>query len=443
MAFLLFWMVGCWSEGVASDAGAGSQDPVPNAVGEILQQGSPERAVLLCPLDAEGQLPVAPEGAFLSQGVVLETRREACTASLHATAGAGDSVLGVSLSSWGGNAPVRLSVIGLSGEVMAGPSTLQEGEGIEVFLEQSGEVFVLLEPTDPDEPALDYGLEVHCSQGCEREYTRYPVVLLHGLGGAESFGEVEYFYRVRETLEPDGYGIHCPSVTAFGSTELRAEEWEVHLDALAEAGVGRRFNLVGHSQGGLDARYLVGGLHRADLVASVVTVGTPHRGTPVADLLYGFIEDETVDEFWVDMGAEAFALFFGMAGEDNSLVEAMGSLSTEAMADFNARVPDDERVYYASWAGSSCGVLDFSCQEDHQGEIVDPLLAIPHFILWLLGEESDGMVPVMSARWGDHQGEIDADHADEVGLFQDTASGAFDHLAFYKAELRRLADRGL
>src|SRR3546814_16858781 len=38
-----------------------------------------------------------------------------------------------------------------------------------------------------------------------------------------------------------------------------------------------KFNLIGHSQGGLDIRYVAA--VRPDLVASLTTVGSPHKGS--------------------------------------------------------------------------------------------------------------------------------------------------------------------
>ncbi len=162
----------------------------------------------------------------------------------------------------------------------------------------------------------------------------------------------------------------------------------------------------------------------------------------MADLLYGLVDSDVVEPFWVDVGAKAFAAFYGLEGDDLSLVDAMDSLTTEALADFNGRVPDHPDVYYSSWAGTSCGALDFSCQDACGGETVDPLQAPPHFILSLYGLPNDGMTPVESAVWGDYRGTICADHADEVGLFEDTGSDAFDHLDFYQDEFRRLAELG-
>jgi triacylglycerol lipase len=336
-----------------------------------------------------------------------------------------------------------LQATDLNGALLINPRRVTSGESIHIPLQQAGEILVYLKPVDPNEPANDYALAVNCSQGCNTAYTRYPTVLFHGFGGAESFGDLAYFNGVREALEPQGYALHSPSVSPFATTEARALEWELHLESLLEQGLGRRFNLIGHSQGGLDARYLVGGLGRADLVASVITVGTPHYGTPIADLLYGAVDSGLVDAFWVDLGTEAFVQIFGLVGDENSLVDAMGAFTTETLAEFNSTVPDHPDVYYASWAGVTCGALDFSCQAACGGEIVDPLLAIFNLILDDFGDRNDGMLLAESAVWGDYQGAICADHADQVGLFGGTTGGSFNHLDFYHDELERLTELGL
>ena len=46
----------------------------------------------------------------------------------------------------------------------------------------------------------------------------------------------------------------------------------------------RKVNIIAHSMGGLDARYAIAKLGLADRVASLVTIGTPHLGTPLANL---------------------------------------------------------------------------------------------------------------------------------------------------------------
>ena len=188
---------------------------------------------------------------------------------------------------------------------------------------------------------------------------------------------------------------------------------------------------------------MVSTLDRSEWVASIVSVGTPHQGTPVVDVILGTIEAGPVLEPLMDLAVDAVTSLYGIEGDDHSLTAALNAFTTDTMVEFNIQNPNHPDVYYGSWAGISCGVLDLNCQAACGGEVVDPLLAITHFILYLNGIESDGMVPIESAMWGEYQGEVCADHLDQVGLFEDSPTEAFDHIAFYRSEFQRLAERGL
>lgn len=380
------------------------------------------------------------EGAAVDAGVPVNGTRAACTAAVHAAAGAAGSVLTVTLDAWGDGA-ARLTAVDVSGRALAA-ATVGEGDTLEVPLVATGEVLLRL-AADDAAIANDYTLSVACTSGCDRGFTRHPVLLMHGLGGAGSFDGVDYYYGVRDALEADGYVVRNPSVEPFADSARRAEQWAAVVDGLLADGLGRKVNLVAHSQGGLDARYLAAELGYGDRVASIVTIGTPHHGTPVADVLSGAVEAGWADASLVDAGAAAFVELYGLDGDDASLTESLAALTTATLASFNAGVPDVPGVYYASWSGVTCGALDGDCRDAHGDEVVDPMLASLHLILWLDDLDSDGLVPVESAKWGDWRGTIDADHADEIGQFEDTDNPAFDHLAFYRAEVARLAEMGL
>jgi triacylglycerol esterase/lipase EstA (alpha/beta hydrolase family) len=81
----------------------------------------------------------------------------------------------------------------------------------------------------------------------------------------------------------------CSARTATSSTPRRVEPFRGVADRsttlsrsidqiLRETGA-KKVNLVAHSLGGKDARYLVSALGYGDRVASISTIGTPHRGS--------------------------------------------------------------------------------------------------------------------------------------------------------------------
>lgn len=230
------------------------------------------------------------------------------------------------------------------------------------------------------------------------------IVFLHGFAGFSELGvwrlKSSYFRGVARRLAARGIEPVFLRVSPFASILVRAAELATAVRAL---GPGQN-HLVAHSMGGLDARFAIShlGLH-AD-VASLVTIATPHRGTPLADL-----------------GSRVLRA-------SRAMERAMGSvldLTTTRMAAFEAETPDVDHVHYACVSASpkrgALGVL--------------PWLLPSYAYLRRVAGDNDGVVPVASQRRGHHLGHIDADHWGSVGW------GGFDAPAFYEdLALRLLAD---
>ncbi len=110
-----------------------------------------------------------------------------------------------------------------------------------------------------------------------------PVILLHGFGTSSAVTAPLARYLRRELGRPvirvplgGRLPIHLGDVRR--SAERVAGEIERRV---AESGFAY-VDVVGHSLGGLVATYLLKALDRGRRVRRVVTLGTPHRGTPAA-----------------------------------------------------------------------------------------------------------------------------------------------------------------
>ena len=112
--------------------------------------------------------------------------------------------------------------------------------------------------------------------------TRYPIVLAHGLTGfRQLFGVVDYFNGIPSDLRSGGAQVFVTQVSAVASATQRGEQLLHQIETIvATTGTGK-VNLIGHSEGGLDARYVMG--VRPDLIASLTTVATPHLGADLAE----------------------------------------------------------------------------------------------------------------------------------------------------------------
>jgi len=240
----------------------------------------------------------------------------------------------------------------------------------------------------------------------------HPVVLVHGLFGFDelAIGKMRhpYFRGIGPRFQKAGRKVIHARLPALGGIEARARELAGCVRALGE----KRVIILAHSMGGLDARHAIARLGLASQVAALVTVGTPHRGTPIADL---------TAELAARLGiARALAL----AGVG---LEALHDLTTERMERFNEEAPDVRSVSYASVVGSVS-----------RKRRVNPLLLPTHLWLAERGGPNDGVVPASSQRWGQVLAEIDADHWAQIGW-----SRAFDAGRFYVGLLEELEAAGI
>lgn len=316
----------------------------------------------------------------------------------------------LSLTSQPPNAVIE--IVDRQGEILSSTPTDSDGRA-EAILDtpQSGEWRIRVQRETGLEPGRWEG-SLTCEAGCDRETTRYPLVLLHGMAGTESyFGIVDYWFGIAEFLEERGYRVYATNSDFIGHSEERAPQIAAQIDEiLAETGAGR-VHLLGHSQGGLDMRVLVSGLGYHDRVASMTSVASPQRGLKInsPEFLTGmdFDEDYIVGEF-----AELY--------------------------------PDREEIPRFSWAGRTCLSRDSDCRQDTEGEVVSPFLAISYRVIRAAHAEdpfqgaNDGLIPISSAAWGELLGVLPADHFDQIGQIADRNNDSFDHLEFYLSEVERL-----
>jgi triacylglycerol lipase len=239
----------------------------------------------------------------------------------------------------------------------------------------------------------------------KRAPTRYPLVLAHGFAGFDSLAlrgkRVDYFRGVSERLRASGVDVHVLRVSPLASIVARAQQLAEQIEGLG----CERVNIVAHSMGGLDARYAIACLGMAPRIASLTTIGTPHRGTPLADL----------------------AALVGAFGKLSGRLGAIHDLSPRRMAAFNLAVDDVPGVAYGCVVTAARGGISH----------VNALLRPGYLFLRRQAGDNDGVVPASSQRWGAVWGEIDVDHWGAVGW-----SNAFDAAAFYERLAWDLGQRG-
>jgi pimeloyl-ACP methyl ester carboxylesterase len=109
-----------------------------------------------------------------------------------------------------------------------------------------------------------------------------PILLVHGMVDNRSV-----FTLLRRGLRRRGFGrVHTLNYSLLTSDIRRAaRDLADEVEALADETGYERIHVVGHSMGGLIARYYVQRLGGDERVHTLVTLGTPHSGTLPARLL--------------------------------------------------------------------------------------------------------------------------------------------------------------
>ncbi len=277
--------------------------------------------------------------------------------------------------------------------------------------------------------------------------TRYPVVLVHGLFGFDSFLGVDYFYGIPGALAQGGARVFVAQVSAANSTEVRGEQLLAQVKNIMAITGASKVNLIGHSHGGPTIRYVAG--VAPQLVASVTSIGGVNKGSRVADILRGVAPAGGMSDVVINNAAKAFVALINLGSGGTSLPQtptaALTSLTTAGSADFNRRfpqaLPNDcgsgadtvGGVRYYSWAGvqSVTNLLDIS----------DGSLGILSLVF---GEANDGLVSACSSRLGKHLGDYRQNHLDEVNQVLGLRDWfAADPVTLYRQHANRLKLQGL
>ena len=170
------------------------------------------------------------------------------------------------------------------------------------------------------------------------------IVLAHGILGFDKLlpGPVpspHYFNGVAAHLTNRGHRVIEAKVDAIGSVEDRGNQL---AEILKNAMPGEPLHIIAHSMGGLDARHAI--TNRNDIVTRVktlVTIGTPHQGSPVADAIM----------------KKAGTLFEAIPpvlfGQLKNSGKALHDLTIEASIPRDANTADQNGVRYIEVAGDA------------------------------------------------------------------------------------------
>jgi triacylglycerol lipase len=241
---------------------------------------------------------------------------------------------------------------------------------------------------------------------------------------------IDYFRGLEDHIG-DRHATLFPEVPPAGSSVDRAAVLAAAIQDKFPAGW---IHIIAHSMGGLDSRVLIArnleGLSNPGRIKSLTTVSTPHRGSPVADLVVGPRPGDDRRQAY-----DAITHALGLLGIDTG---SLKDLTTQGAA----AIPDPMQTHPLIRYRSCCAS---GRSHDRPLELSTCVAFVPthSYIQTVTGQENDGMVPLESAKYGELQQPFwQCDHADAIGYNLDDplnlGQSQFDHLAAYDAIISQL-----
>jgi triacylglycerol esterase/lipase EstA (alpha/beta hydrolase family) len=217
---------------------------------------------------------------------------------------------------------------------------------------------------------------------------KYPVVLVHGLV-AHDKEDADDWGRIPDVLRGQGVDLYFGNTEGMGSYESNAAILKNRIDEILLKTNRDKVNIIGHSRGGLDARYLIWKYNFGDKVASVTMISTPHHGWEFADLFY---EKSIARPGFGKSVLKRYSKLYKK--EEQDIYDVIYHLTTKSMSTFNALVQSDENVFYQTYYSTMNNAFD-----DFRYVYTYPYLK-------KTSGRNDGIVSEKSVRWGTNCFEI-------------------------------------
>lgn len=262
-----------------------------------------------------------------------------------------------------------------------------------------------------------------------------PIVLAHGIARFDVLLEIlkqkvkvpdtnlgerfHYFKGIKPHLEAHGFTVSHPNQDFAAAVAIRSEQLKQRVEEVLSQTGAAKVHVIAHSMGGLDARHMIVDLGMAEKVASLTTIGTPHRGTILADHVLG----------------QGGTLLLDVLSRITN-VDGFVDLTIASCEQFNRRAEDAEarnEVVYQTYASS----------EDFR-RVFAPLIPSWLFIREQEGR-NDGLVPFASQQWTEElvasngrrkkvlrkEFPVPADHLNQVGWW-DPQEAVFGLTSIFK-----------
>ena len=211
---------------------------------------------------------------------------------------------------------------------------------------------------------------------------KYPVVLAHGILAHDRKSLIDFWGRIPEVLRSHSIKVFFGNIDAWGDYKSNALLLKENIDRILSETKTEKVNIIAHSKGGIDSRYLIWKHDFGDKVASLTTICTPHHGAEIADLIF---MKKIVHTPNVRNVLKTFGEWYGDTNPD--MYNVNYQLTTFKMKEFNEQVIMDEKVYYKSVYTTMKNAFN------------DLMLFYSYLYIKKISGANDGVVSEKSAIW--------------------------------------------
>ena len=170
--------------------------------------------------------------------------------------------------------------------------------------------------------------------------TRYPIISCTATGTDKYAGVLDYWYGIQADLQQNGATVYVANLSGFQSDDGpngRGEQLLAYVKTVLAA-TGRPRS-ISSATGGLTSRYVAA--VAPDLVASVTTIGTPHRGSEFADFVQNVLAyDPTgLSSSVIAAFVNVFGILTSSSHNTKDALAALQTLTTARAATYNQNYP--------------------------------------------------------------------------------------------------------
>lgn len=210
---------------------------------------------------------------------------------------------------------------------------------------------------------------------------KYPVVLVHGIAAKDNN---LFWGRIPDRLKELGIEVALGETDSWSSIENNACSLRKTIDTILEKYNADKVNILAHSKGGLDSRYVISTMRYAPRVASLTTISTPHLGSEIADYIF---DKKYIHTRYAKKLTYALAKMYGDQSPDPH--KMLKDITTNNMTIFNQQNLNNESVYYSSYHSVMSNSFD----------------DLSHFFTYKLiakiAGANDGIVSLKTSKWGE------------------------------------------